>query len=99
LKPNFDLKIRDEGSIYNDILASIGLNSTTLSSKSKGIIDNNDPNHTLGAQLVSIPIHNNVTSLTTLGKYVLLSGQGKIWKFRSKSPLGRHGKQFIAQVL
>lgn len=22
-----------------------------------------------------------------------------IWKFRSKSPLGRHGKQFIAQVL
>lgn len=74
--------------IYNDILASIGLDSpTTSQGRSRG---GGVSNHEYGQDLqrVSTPIRNSASSLIALGKYVLTPRQGRLWDAHNKSPLG-----------
>ena len=72
--------------IYNDILASIGLDSPTNSQDVRRGIGNKDYDHF--GQVVSTPIRNSASSLIALGKHVLTPKQGRIWETHRKSPLG-----------
>ena len=82
---------RSKGSIYNDIMASIGLDSPTPSHETRrGENSNTSPR----AQLINTPICNSASSLIALGKHVLTPRQGRIWELRKKPPLGGQGNQF-----
>jgi hypothetical protein len=59
---------RSKGSIYNDILASIGLDSPTPSHETRR---GEDSNTSPRAQLINTPIRNSASSLIALGKHVL----------------------------
>ena len=82
---------RGKGSIYNDILASIGLDSPTPSFETRR---KEDSNTSPRAQLINTPIRNSASSLIALGKQVLTPRQSRIWELRNKAPLGGQGNQF-----
>jgi hypothetical protein len=83
---------RNKNNIYNDIMASIGLDSPTSSQDTRGEGRGNAPAHDPTLHLASTPIRNSAASLMALGKHVLTPRQGRLWEHRSKSPLGGHGK-------
>ena len=91
LETQLNSSSRGKGSIYNDILASIGLDSPTPSIETRR---EEDSNSSPRAQLVNTPIRNSASSLIALGKHVLTPRQGRIWELRNKSPLGGQGNQF-----
>lgn len=74
--------------IYNDILASIGLDSPTTSQEKGRGSGATDLKNGQGIQRVSTPIRNSASSLIALGKHVLTPRQGRMWEARNKSPLG-----------
>lgn len=76
---------RTRGSVYNNNMASIGLNSPTPSQE---IMRGEDNHASPGAQHVNTTIRNSASSLMALGKHVLTPRHGRIWEFRNKSPLG-----------
>ena len=91
LETQLNTSSRGKGSIYNDILASIGLDSPTPSIETRR---EEDSNSSPRAQLINTPIRNSASSLIALGKHVLTPRQGRIWELRNKSPLGGQGGQF-----
>ena len=74
---------RDKGRMFNEILASIGLDSPTTSQVMR--TEEGYPRSEYGhdPHLVCTP-----TSLTTLGKQVVTPRQGRSWTYQCKSPLG-----------
>lgn len=61
------------GSMYKDIMASIGLDSPNISTDTtRDEISGNEQ----GASLANTPIRNNTSSLIALGKHVLIPRQG-----------------------
>lgn len=70
--------------IYNDILASIGIDSPNIYKKTwRGM----DYNQSQEKQLDNTPICNSANSLMALGKYVLTPRQARIWELRNISAL------------
>lgn len=67
---------RSKGSMYKDIMASIGLDSPNTSTKS---IRKEVREHNQVAQLVDTPIRNSASSLMALGKHNLTPRQRSIW--------------------
>ena len=63
-------KITNQGSLYKDIMASIGLDSPNTSTESRRV-EANEQNR--GETLVNIPIRNSASSLIALGQDVLNS--------------------------
>ena len=82
---------RGKGSIYNDILASIGLDSPTPSLETRR---KEDSNTSPRAQLINTPIRNNASSLIALGEHVLTPRQDRIWELRNNSPLEGQGNHY-----
>lgn len=64
---------KTKGRLYNEILASIGLDSLTTSQDTR--YEENELR--CEVQVVSTPIRNSAISLIALGKYVLTSRQGR----------------------
>lgn len=73
--------------IYNDIMASIGLDSPTPSQDSRGGVVNHG-RHGQESCEENTPIRNSAANLIALGKHMLTPRQGRIWEHRNKSPLG-----------
>ena len=67
----FDLTNMNKCSVYNEIMASIGLDSPTTSREKWGREDTEEYNKGKGGQVVNTPIRNNMASLMALGKDVL----------------------------
>lgn len=78
---------KNKGSVYNEILASIGLDSPTSSYENMNEGGMNRHNHE--DQPFSTPIRNSASNLIALGKHVLTPRQGKSWTYGNQSPLGR----------
>ena len=76
--------LNNKGSVYKDILASIGLDSPT-SSNERG---SNLQRANVDMQQGYTPIRNSAESLMALGKHMFTPRQGRRWNERSKSPLG-----------
>lgn len=76
--------LSNNGKVYMEILASIGLDSPTPSQEIRGntLIEGQE-----GPQ-VNTSIRHSVASLMALGKHVFTPRQGRLWKHRNKSPLG-----------
>ena len=76
-----------KSNIYNDIMASIGLDSPTPSQDSRGGVVNNGRH---GQEIFedNTPIRNSAANLIALGRHMLTPRQGRIWEHRNKSPLG-----------
>lgn len=83
---NRDIKIRNN--IYNDIMASIGLDSPTSSQDTRGDDRGKGSKKDTTPHTVNTPVCNNAASLMALGKHVLIPREGRLWEYRSKSPLG-----------
>lgn len=79
---------RNKGNTYKDIMANIGLDSPTSSREERGREDIDENNQGVGGQLINTPIRSSAASLMALGQHVLTQRQGRMWEFRSKSPLG-----------
>lgn len=77
--------------IYNDVLASIGLDNPTTSQETRRGNENRDCEFGQSKQGISTPIRNSASSLIALGKHVLTPRQGRIWETCNKSPLGGQG--------
>ena len=69
--------ITNQGSIYKDIMASIGLDSPNTSTESRRE-ERNEQNRL--EALVNTPIRTSASSLIALGQHVLNSRQGRLWK-------------------
>ena len=67
-------KITHQGSLYKDIMASIGLDSPNTSTESRRMEANR------GEALGDTPIRNSASSLIALGQHVLNSKQERFWK-------------------
>ena len=78
--------IKNKGSVYSEILASIGLDSPTSSSETRS--EGGIPRNGHEDQSISTPIRNSASSLVALGKHVLTPRQGRSWTYGNKSPLG-----------
>ena len=61
--------------IYKTILASIGLDSPTMSQEVRGREGNSVGNQQLGGYFANTPIHNSATSLMALGQHVMTPKQ------------------------
>ena len=75
LQPN----TKNKGSVYSDILASIGLDSPTSSYETRS--EGGPIRHGHKDQTISTPIRNSTTSLVVLGKHVLTPRQGRSWTY------------------
>ena len=80
---------RSRGHVYNDVLISIGLDSSTNSSKESDRDRNQDPKQGFGIEGVSTPIRNSANNLIALGKHVFTPNQGRVWELRNKFHLRR----------
>ena len=69
-------KIANQGRMYKDIMASIGLNSPNTSTESRRM-ESNEQNR--AKSLVNIPIRNSAYSLIDLGQHILTPRQGRLW--------------------
>jgi hypothetical protein len=69
----------NKGSIYNDILASIGLDSPNISleTRREDVMEQN--------QVANTPTRSSAISLMALGKHVLTPRQEKIWSMDGNS--------------
>ena len=85
LETQFHQHTKDRGKFYNEIMASIGLDSPTSSTEERG---NEDTYQEPGNQVAATPIRNSAANLMALGKHVFTPRQGRIWEFKGKSPLG-----------
>jgi hypothetical protein len=79
---------RNRGKVYNDIMASIGLDSPTSSLEERGREETTTYEQEFGSSLATTPIRNSAANLLTLGKHALTLRQGRIWEFKGRSPLG-----------
>lgn len=73
-----------KGTVYKDILASIGLDSPTPSHDNRGKYQGEETS----AQHAYTPIRKSAASLMALGNHIFTPRQGKMWESRNKSPLG-----------
>ena len=78
----------DRGKAYNDILASIGLDSPTPSHEARLEEGHIRIEQGLESHIVSMPMGNNETSLITLGQQAPPPRQGRSWTYTSNSLLG-----------
>ena len=85
LETQFHQYTKDRGKFYNEIMASIGLDSPTTSREDRG---GEDSYQETGNQLATTPIRNSAANLMALGKHVLTPRQGRMWEFKGKSPFG-----------
>lgn len=69
-------KTTHKGSMYKDIMASIGLDSPNTSTETRG---GENREHVQGASLTNTPIRNSASSLIALGKHIITPRQGKLW--------------------
>lgn len=79
-------EVRKRSNIYNDIMASIGLDSPTSSRETREGVANVDINDQ-APSVENTPIQSSAANLLALGKHVLTPRQGRIWDHRNKSPL------------
>ena len=77
---------KHQGKVFNDILASIGLDSPTSAHETRS--DGEISRHDSKDHRISTPIRNSASSLLALGKQVLTPRQGRSWTYGNKSPLG-----------
>ena len=77
---------KHQGKVFNDILASIGLDSPTSTHEIRS--DGGVSRHDSEDHHISTPIRNSASSLMALGKQVLTPRQGRSWTYGNKSPLG-----------
>jgi len=70
-------KITNQGSLYKDIMARIGLDSPNTSTESRRV-ETDEQNR--GEALVDTPIRNSASSLIVLGQHMLNSKQRRFWK-------------------
>ena len=69
-------KTNNKGSMYKDIMASIGLDSPNTSTETRG---EEAREHDQGASFVNTPIRNSASSLIALGKHIITPRQGRLW--------------------
>ena len=77
---------KHQGKVFNDILASIGLDSPTSSHGIRsvgGVSRHHSEDHR-----ISTPIRNSASSLMIIEKQVLTPRQGRSWIYGNKSLLG-----------
>jgi hypothetical protein len=79
---------RNRGKLYNEIMASIGLDSPTSSLEERTREDTTTYDQESGSPLATTPIRNSTANLLALGKHVLTPRHGRVWEFKGKSPLG-----------
>ena len=91
LETQLNSSSRGKMSTYDDIMASIILDSPTPSHETRRGEDSNTSPRT---QLINTSIWNSATSLITLGKHVLTPRQNRIWELGNISPLRGQKNQF-----
>jgi hypothetical protein len=79
---------RNTGKLYNEIMASIELDSPTSSLEDRVREDVTTYDQDSGSPLATTPIRNSAANLLALGKHALTPSYGRIWEFKGKSPLG-----------
>ena len=75
-KTQFFPKITNQGRMYKDIVANIGLDGPNTSTESRRM-KSNERNR--AESLVNTPIRNNTSSLIALGQHILTPRQGRLW--------------------
>lgn len=78
------LPLIGKGTMYKDILASIGLDSPTPSHDTRGMHHGEETS----TQHANTPIRHSAASLIALGNHIFTPRQGRMWESRNRSPLG-----------
>ena len=85
---------KERGRVYNEILASIGLDSPTPSQEVRMEDGHNRIEHELESHWVCTPNRNSATSLIALGQHVLTPRDWRKWTYKSNSLLGGYATSF-----